>query len=131
MSWLLTLLAGAITGKELVKEARRKTIPASYWRNTDLKYEDQVVRCIPLQQITKLLEQGRYYLPDVPPGAKIDNMEQYKKDCQYDFMKAYKKAQKGCYAEGYDKYAKIREKYGQNISDSLARHLWIIDGCED
>lgn len=128
MSFLLTLLAGAIVGKNVVTEARRKPIPASYFRNTELQYEDQVVRCIPLKQITKLTEQGRYYLPDVPPDAKIDDMEAYKKDSAYDFLKAYKRAQKGYYAESFDKYAKVREQYG-NISDRLAYLITL--GCID
>mgnify|MGYP007069941266 CR=1 FL=1 len=126
MSIFLTLLAGGYLAHEFIKEARQPFIPAEYFRNKDLIYEDRVVKCMPFKQYMTNLENGKYYLPDVPPDAVIDNMEQYKKDSEYDFMKAYKAAQKGKYAKDYDPYAKIREKYG-NVSDTCAYWMSLLE----
>lgn len=64
MSWLLTAISAAFLGAEKIKEVRRPTIPASYWRNKELMNKDKLDPNISYQQVQKNLENGKYYLSD-------------------------------------------------------------------
>lgn len=97
MSWILTTLSGLLLGKQTIQEKRQPYIPAENWRNSDLIYQDKVVKMIGSKQFMNNLANGKYYLPDVPPNAIIDDMERYKQDRSRDFCKAYKAAKKGEY----------------------------------
>lgn len=136
MSWLLTVISGAILGKQVIDEKRRPVIPAENWRNKDLIYEDRIIKCMSFEQYMTNLTNGKYYLPDVPPNAVIDDMEKYKKDSQYDFMRAYKAAINGEYkaksevepvdTEITTEY--VMQKY--NCSESLAKWLKLLEEQE-
>ena len=64
MSWLLAAISAAFLGGQKVKEMKRPTIPASYWRNKELMDEDKLNPNISHQQVMKNLENGKYYLSD-------------------------------------------------------------------
>ena len=64
MSWLLTTISAAFLGGQKINEARKPTIPASYWRNKELMNADKLNPNISPQQVQKNLENGKYYLSD-------------------------------------------------------------------
>lgn len=97
MSWILTTLSGLLLGKQIIQEKRQPYIPAENWRNSDLIYQDKVIKMIGSKQFMNNLANGKYYLPDAPPNAIIDDMERYKQDRSRDFCKAYNAAKKGEY----------------------------------
>lgn len=53
--------------KQLIKEAAEKEVPAEYWNNKALMYEDKMNPDVSPQQIMKNLEKGKYYSPTVVP----------------------------------------------------------------
>lgn len=61
---IIGLIAGA---KQIIKEATEKSIPAEYWNNKDLMYEDKMNPDVTPQQIMKNLEKGKYYAPTIIP----------------------------------------------------------------
>lgn len=72
-------------GKQIVKEKTEKEIPASYWNNKALMYEDKMNPDVSPQQIMKNLEKGKYYSPTVVPEryempVKIVNKKSYEHD---------------------------------------------------
>ncbi len=78
MSFLLTLISGAFLAKDVIKENRRPTIPASYWRNKELMNSDKLDPNISPEQVQRNLENGKYYLSD-------DEYERRQKAAQPDY----------------------------------------------
>lgn len=101
MSWLLAALGAAFLGKEYIKEMRRPTIPASYWRNEALMREDDLNPDISPQQVMKNLENGKYYLSD----AEYERRQKEKKDMTYAL-----KRDDETYTQYYERVAKERER---------------------
>lgn len=64
MGWFLFIIGVAVFIGKKIKEMREPTIPASYWRNKDLMYKDQLNPNISPQQVMKNLENGKYYISD-------------------------------------------------------------------
>ncbi len=73
-------------GKKIIKEATEKEIPASYWNNKALMYEDKMNPNLTWKDIQKNLEAGKYYAPEVipekykQPEKPIVDRERYERD---------------------------------------------------
>lgn len=95
---LLEAISAIFLGTQLIKEAATPHIPAENWRNKKLMNEDKLNPNISPEQVMKNLANGKYYLPDVPPNAVIDDMEAYHNDMKhYRFDEVYRFAQQGKY----------------------------------
>jgi len=73
MSWLLVVLSLIFLCSQAIKEARKPTIPISYWRNKELMRADKMNPYISPKQVMKNLEEGKYYLSD-------EEYEKYKQE---------------------------------------------------
>ena len=74
---------------------------------------DQLVLHIPQKQFMKNAANGKYYLPDVPPNAKIVDKEQYENDKKrYSFYQVYRFAEKGKYDGTHSMAQKAGESTG-------------------
>lgn len=61
---IIGLIAGA---KQLIKEATEKPVPAEYWNNKALMYEDKMNPDVSPQQFMKNLKDGKYCSSEVIP----------------------------------------------------------------
>ena len=64
-SWLVALLANGIPW---LNDKTSKTIPAEYWANEELYHQD-IMDGVPMKEIMRTLEAGRYYLPKDEKGT--------------------------------------------------------------
>lgn len=121
MSWLWTLLSGGIFAGQAIKQ-KSSYVPVANWRNQRLIDYDRYTLCISSERFLNNLECGKYYLPDVPPDAVIDYIEEYWDDVgKHSFQEAYDWALEGKYSEAYkeelqrklDKKRRIRREYVQ------------------
>lgn len=73
--WGLLALFGGLAVKGISDAAYhlQKDIPAEYYNNKDLMYEDQVIKCLPWQEIQKNVKKGKYYAPERIPIGGVDN----------------------------------------------------------
>ena len=98
MSWFLTIVSSLFIAKKYIDEQIAINVPAENWRNTELLNADKLNPAYTPEQIMKNIENGEYYLPDIPPLSVIDNMQKYNDDqLKYGFMVAYKWAECGKY----------------------------------
>lgn len=95
---IMELVAGFLSAIGIAQDVSTPTIPASYWRNKPMIDLDK--RICSHDIFMRNVASGKYYLPDVPPDAVIDDVERYEKDkTHYDFYTVYLKAQNGDYTK--------------------------------
>lgn len=74
MFGLLLGISVVITVMELIKEANTKPISADYWGNKELYYED-INNGVPMKEVIKNLENGKYKLKEEYPEPHRDKDE--------------------------------------------------------
>lgn len=77
---LLALFGGlAATGISETAYNLQKEIPAEYYNNKALMYEDKVIKCLPYKEIQRNIKKGKYYAPKRIPIGGLDDDEDYEK----------------------------------------------------
>lgn len=129
-SWVVALFA---SGVPWLSEKTTKSIPAEYWANKDLLYEDRM-RGMSEKEIIRNVERGKYYIPtDVTPSYPvphrdpnnkilIENSELYRNDVsQYGTYQASQWLEQGKYNLSKEELEmtglRIVSKYNSNQFD--------------
>ena len=105
MFGLLFAVSAVVTVAELVKEANTKPVPAENWGNMDLYYKD-INDGVPMKQVMKNLENGKYKLKEKYPEPHrdkdgkiiIENCKLFDEDmAKYGTIQTYKWVDQGKY----------------------------------